>query len=143
MLVDFYLKVREHGVPASVRELLDLVGCLDARVVHGSVDEFYALSRTCLVKDEAHYDRFDLAFAGFFKGVESLGEVVGEVPAEWLRKQLERFLTPEEMAKVQGLGSFEAMMEMLAKRLAEQRDRHQGGSKMRGTAGRSPLVACA
>lgn len=141
MLVDFFLKLRAHGLPVSLRELLDLVRALEARVVHGSIEEFHALARLCLVKDEANYDRFDLAFGDFFDGVLTLAEVLGEIPHEWLRKEAERLLTHEEKAKIKGLGGFEELMRTLAERLAEQEGRHAGGSKWIGTGGTSPFGA--
>lgn len=141
MLVDFFLRLRGHGLPVTLRELLDLLGVLDARVIHGSLDDFYAVSRLCLVKDETQYDRFDLAFRDFFEGVQGLAEILGEIPYEWLRKEAERLLTEEDKARIKGLGDFEALMRTLAERLAEQEKRHQGGSKMIGTAGTSPFGA--
>lgn len=141
VLVDFFLKLRAHGVPVTLRELLDLLRALDARVIHGSVDDFYALSRLCLVKDETHYDRFDLAFRDFFEGVQGLAEILGEIPYEWLRKEAERLLSDDEKARIKGMGDFETLMRTLAERLAEQEKRHQGGSKMIGTAGTSPFGA--
>ncbi|MFZ1427066.1 MAG: VWA domain-containing protein [Geminicoccaceae bacterium] len=141
MLVDFFFKLRAHGLPVTVRELLDLLGALQARVIHGSLDDFHQLARLCLVKDESHYDRFDLAFRDFFDGVQSLAEVLGEIPYEWLRKEAERLLSDEEKAKIQSLGGFEELMKTLAERLAAQEKRHQGGNKMIGTAGTSPFGA--
>ena len=141
MLVDFFLRLRGHGLPVTLRELLDLLQALDARIIQGSMDDFHRLARLCLVKDETHYDRFDLAFRDFFEGIQSFAEILGEIPQDWLRKEAERLLTPEEKAQIQSLGGFEALMELLAKRLAEQRERHQGGSRMIGTAGTSPFGA--
>lgn len=141
MLVDFFLKLRAYGLPVTLRELLDLLNALDARVVHGSIDQFYHLARLCLVKDETRYDRFDLAFKDFFEGVRSLDEVLGVIPHEWLRKEAERLLSEEEKGRIQSLGGFEELMRTLAERLAEQENRHQGGSKMIGTAGTSPFGA--
>ena len=140
MLVDFFLKLRAYDLPVTLRELLDLLGALEARVIHGSIDDFYALSRLCLVKDETRYDRFDLAFRDFFDGVQGLAEVLGEIPYEWLRKEAERLLSEEDKARIKGLG-FEELMRTLAQRLAEQEKRHQGGSRMIGTAGTSPFGA--
>ena len=141
MLVDFLFRLRAHGLPVSLRELLDLLQALDARVIHGSLDGFHLLARLCLVKDEALYDRFDLAFRDFFAGIQSLAEIVGEIPQDWLRREAERLLTPEEKAQIQSLGGFEALMALLARRLAEQQERHQGGGRMIGTAGTSPFGA--
>ena len=107
-----------------------------------SVDDFYYLSRATLVKDERHLDRFDRVFAQCFKGLEPPeGVLPRELPEEWLRKLAEKLLTPEEMAKIEALGGFEALMQRLAELLAEQKGRHQGGSKWIGTAGTSPFGA--
>jgi uncharacterized protein with von Willebrand factor type A (vWA) domain len=142
MLFDFFFTVRKAGVPASVKELLTLLEALDKGVVYGSVDDFYVLSRLCLVKDEAYFDRFDLAFAAYFKGVEAIPDaLVGEIPHEWLRKMAERWLTDEEKARIEALGGWEKLMQTLRERLEEQKGRHQGGSKWIGTAGTSPFGA--
>jgi uncharacterized protein with von Willebrand factor type A (vWA) domain len=142
MLFDFFFAVRKAGVPASVKELLTLLEALDKGVIHGSVDDFYTLSRLCLVKDEAYFDRFDLAFAAYFKDIAAIPDaIVAEVPREWLRKIAERWLTGEEKAKIEALGGWEKLMETLRARLEEQKGRHQGGSKWIGTAGTSPFGA--
>jgi len=142
MLFDFFFTVRQAGVPATVKEFLTLLEALDKGVVYGSVDDFYTLSRLCLVKDEAYFDRFDLAFAAYFKGVESMPDVVGrEIPDEWLRKLAERFLSEEEKARIEALGGWDKLMETLRQRLEEQKARHQGGKKWIGTAGTSPFGA--
>ncbi|HET9579905.1 MAG TPA: VWA domain-containing protein [Usitatibacter sp.] len=142
MLFDFFFTVRKAGVPATVKEFLTLLEALDKGVVYGSVEDFYRLSRLCLVKDEAYFDRFDLAFAAYFKGVESIpDDLVKEVPAEWLKKLAERWLTEEEKKKIEALGGWEKLMQTLRERLEEQKGRHQGGSKWIGTAGTSPFGA--
>ncbi len=142
MLFDFFHAVRKAGVPASVKEFLTLLEALDKGVVHASVDDFYVLARACLVKDEAYFDRFDLAFAAYFKGVSAIpDELVKDIPAEWLRKLSERHLSAEEKAAIAALGGWEKLLETLRERLAEQKGRHQGGSKWIGTAGTSPFGA--
>jgi len=142
LLIDFFFTVRKAGVPASVKEFLTLVEALEEGVVSGSVDDFYVLSRATLVKDEAYFDRFDLAFSAYFKGVGSIpDELVKDIPAEWLRKIAERTLTEEEKRLVESLGGWEKLMETLRQRLEEQEKRHQGGSKWIGTAGTSPFGA--
>ena len=142
MLLDFFFTVRRAGVPASLKEFLTLLEGLDAGLAWASVDDFYALSRLALVKDEAYFDRFDLAFAAYFKSVEAVAGVAPrEIPAEWLRKMAERYLTEEERAKVEALGGWDKLMETLKQRLEEQKARHQGGSKWIGTAGTSPFGA--
>jgi uncharacterized protein with von Willebrand factor type A (vWA) domain len=142
LLFDFFFTVRKAGVPATVKEFLTLLEALDRGVVYASVDDFYTLSRLTLVKDEAYFDRFDLAFAEYFKGVESIHDaLVKDIPAEWLKKLAERWLTEEEKKRIEALGGWEKLMETLRERLEEQKGRHQGGSKWIGTAGTSPFGA--
>jgi uncharacterized protein with von Willebrand factor type A (vWA) domain len=107
-----------------------------------SAERFYHLARTCLVKDERYYDRFDRAFAAHFKGAEDIfAHLSRELPSDWLEKILVRDLTEEEKAEVQALGGWDELMETLRKRLEEQEGRHQGGNKWIGTAGISPFGA--
>jgi uncharacterized protein len=142
VLFDFFFTVRKAGVPASLNEFLLLLDALDRGVIYGSVDDFYTLSRICLVKDEAYFDRFDLAFAAYFKGVSAIpDELVRDIPIEWVRKLAERWLTDEEKKRIEALGGWDKLMETLRERLEEQKGRHQGGSKWIGTAGTSPFGA--
>jgi uncharacterized protein with von Willebrand factor type A (vWA) domain len=141
LLTDFFLKLREGGVPASVKEYLVLMEALARHVSSGSLDEFYWLARTCLVKDEAHYDRFDRVFGSYFRGIASVPAAAVEIPEEWLRLQSELLLTDEEKQRIEALGGWDKLMETLRKRLEEQKGRHQGGSKWIGTAGTSPFGA--
>ena len=141
MLTGFFLHLKAHRLPVSTREFLTLLEALEARVVSTSLDDFHTLSRTCLVKDEQLFDRFDVAFGSYFKGVESIFELDRDIPDEWLRRALELHLTEEEKARIQGLGGLEALLEQFRQRAAEQRKRHQGGSKWIGTGGTSPFGA--
>ncbi len=142
MLATFILKLREGGLPASITEYLSLLGAMKAGVADYNIDDFYYLSRTALVKDERHLDRFDRIFGEFFKGLEPPeGEEPRELPEEWLRAMAEKLLTPEEMEQIKAIGGFEKLMETLRQRLAEQKGRHQGGSKWIGTGGTSPFGA--
>ena len=122
MLTDFFLKLREGGVPASVKEYLTLMEALQKRVSSGSLDEFYYLSRACLVKDESNYDKFDRVFGAYFKGIAALpdGRVV-DIPAEWLRRQAELLLTEQEKKLVESLGGWEKLIDTLRKRLRSKR----------------------
>ncbi|MCP3687317.1 MAG: VWA domain-containing protein [Gammaproteobacteria bacterium] len=141
MLVDFFYKLREYQIPASLRELLDLLCAMEKGVVHADIQEFYQLARLCLVKDESYFDRFDRAFADYFEGISSVDLFSEDIPDEWLRKQLERFLSEEEKSKVEALGGLDKLMDTLKKRMEEQQKRHQGGSKWIGTGGTSPFGA--
>ena len=137
MLVDFFLHLKSRQLPVSTKELLALLEALEARLVSGSLDDFYLLARALLVKDEALYDRFDRAFGEYFKGVESLPGLDVMVPEDWLRLAAKRHLSEEDRLKLQKLG-YEKLFEQLKQRLAEQKERHAGGSKWIGTAGTSP-----
>jgi uncharacterized protein with von Willebrand factor type A (vWA) domain len=141
MLIDFFLTVKKHRVPVTLRELLDLLKALEREVVFADWDAFYQLSRCILVKDEAHYDKFDRAFGEYFKGVQSIDLLAEEIPAEWLRKELEKRLSPEEKAQMETMGGLEKLLETLQERLQEQKKRHQGGNKWIGTGGTSPFGA--
>ncbi len=142
MLIDFFFTLKKGGVPCTIREFLNLLEGLEKHVIYGNVDDFYHLSRICLVKNEAHFDRFDRAFAEYFKGVEKLDDLFGkEIPEEWLRKLAEKTLSDDEKKLIEALGGFDKLMETLKKRLEEQKGRHQGGSKWIGTAGTSPFGA--
>jgi len=143
MLIDFFYTLRAAKLPVSVKEYLSLLEALQANVVGPasdacSMDDFYYLSRTALVKDEKHFDKFDRAFGAYFKGVEMIADFTKEVPLEWLQKILERELTPEQKAAIEKMG-WDELMETLKKRLEEQKERHEGGSKWIGTGGTSPF----
>jgi uncharacterized protein len=141
MLIEFFLKLKEGGVPASVKEFLTLVEALAKRVAFGSTEEFYYLARTALVKDEKYYDRYDRVFGAYFKGITGSGAVEVAIPEEWLRRLAEKVLTDEEKKLIDSLGGWDTLMETLRKRLEEQKGRHQGGGKWIGTAGTSPFGA--
>jgi len=141
MLIDFFLKLKSAKVPVTTKEYLMLIEGMQKGVVNSSIDDFYYFSRTCLVKDEANFDKFDRVFGEYFKGVEAVMGVEADIPLEWLRKQVELNLSAEEKAKIEAMGGWEKLMETLKKRLEEQKGRHQGGSKWIGTGGTSPFGA--
>jgi len=153
MLIDFFYTLRSAKLPVSVKEYLTLLEALKAGVVGPSsgeadpsgegaykIDDFYYLSRCVLVKDEKHYDKFDRAFATYFKGVEMVADFTKDIPLEWLRKNLELELSAEDKAKIEKMG-WDELMETLKKRFEEQKERHEGGSKWIGTGGTSPFGA--
>ena len=139
MFLNFLEELRAAGIPASMKEHLLLLEALDSEVIDRRPDDFYYLARATYVKDEGLLDRFDQVFAKVFKGLEtSFGQVGAEVPEDWLKAVAEKYLTPEEMAAIKSLGSWEEIMETLKQRLEEQQKRHEGGSKWIGTGGTSP-----
>ncbi len=141
MLSGFFVKLKDHRIPVSIKEWLTLLEAMQKDVISPSIDEFYYLSRTTLVKDEQNFDKFDRAFGEYFKGIESVAGVEFDVPLEWLLKQAELKLSPEEKAMIEAMGGWDKLMEALKKRLEEQKGRHQGGNKWIGTAGTSPFGA--
>ena len=142
MLVRFFFLLRAAGIPVSITELLTLLEALKAGLGELRAERFYYLARTCLVKDERYYDRFDRAFAAHFKGAEDLFALLQrELPADWLEKMAVREFTDAEKAEIEALGGWEKLMETLRQRLLEQKERHQGGNKWVGTAGTSPFGA--
>ncbi len=142
MLIPFFYHLRDGGMKTSITEMLTLLEALKRGVAGQSVDDFYYVSRACLVKDESKFDLFDRIFAAYFDGVEdSFADLVTELPDEWLRRQAELMLSEEERAQIEALGGFEELMKALQERLEEQKERHEGGSRWIGTAGTSPFGA--
>ena len=141
MLVSFLAELKSAGLPVSVREYLTLMEAMSADLADKRVEDFYFLARTTLVKDEKNLDRFDRVFSAVFHGLNLMSDISADIPEEWLRKLAEKHLTEEEKALIQSLGGWDKLMQTLRDRLAEQKGRHQGGSKWIGTAGTSPFGA--
>jgi uncharacterized protein with von Willebrand factor type A (vWA) domain len=142
MFVTFFQELKSAGVPVTLREYLTLMEAMEKDVAGRRVEDFYYLSRAALVKDERNLDKFDRVFAHVFKGLDLMSEALAaDIPAEWLKKLAEKYLTEEEKAQIAALGGLDKLIETLKKRLAEQKGRHQGGSKWIGTAGTSPFGA--
>ncbi len=145
MLLSLFDNLRRAKLPVSLREYLTLLEAMKTGLVTFDIDGFYYLSRSTLIKDERNLDKFDQIFAHTFKGLEhaSLADVIDQVdlPADWLRKQIEKHLSDDEKAEIESLGGFDKLMETLKDRLKEQQGRHQGGSKWIGTGGTSPFGA--
>lgn len=127
MLINFFLTLRRHKVPATLRELLDLIAVLKAGVVYASMDDFYLVSRACMVKDEKHYDKFDQAFNAYFKGLDSLkGMLESLIPNEWLRREFEKSLTPEELKQLESLGGLEKLIEAFREAQESEEEGREG-----------------
>ena len=140
MLVNFFHELKAAGVPVTLREYLTLMEAMEADLAGRRVEDFYYLSRAALVKDERNLDKFDRVFGHVFKGLDLLSEAIeAEIPAEWLKKLTDRFFTEEEKKQIEAMGGLDKLIETLKKRLAEQKGRHQGGSKWIGTGGTSPF----
>src|SRR5262245_30568851 len=142
MCVTFFHELKSAGVPVTLREYLTLMEAMEQDLASRRVEDFYYLSRAALIKDERNLDKFDRVFGYVFKGVELVSDVlVVDIPAEWLKKLTEKYLTDEEKKQIEAMGGLDKLLETLRKRLAEQKRRHQGGSKWIGTAGTSPFGA--
>src|SRR5215218_8401116 len=142
MFVTFFTELKSAGVPVTLREYLTLMEAMEKDLAGRRVQDFYYLSRAALVKDERNLDKFDRVFGHVFKGLDLLTDAATvEIPAEWLKKLAEKYLTEEEKQMIEAMGGLDKLLETLRKRLAEQKGRHQGGSKWIGTAGTSPYGA--
>jgi uncharacterized protein len=142
MFVTFFQELKSAGVPVTLREYLTLMEAMEKDLAGRRVEDFYYLSRAALIKDERNLDKFDRVFGHVFKGLELLSDgIEAEIPAEWLKKLAEKYLTEEEKKQVEAMGGLDKLLETLRRRLAEQKRRHQGGSKWIGTAGTSPFGA--
>jgi uncharacterized protein len=142
MFVAFFHELKAAGVPVTLREYLTLMEAMEQDLAGRRVEDFYYLARTALVKDERNLDKFDRVFGHVFKGLESTSEAITpEIPAEWLKKLAEKYLTEEERKEIEAIGGLDKLLELLRQRMREQKGRHQGGKKWIGTAGTSPFGA--
>ena len=140
MLINFFHVLKDSGVPVTPRELLDLLEAMEQRLAFADIDDFYALSRAVLVKDEKYYDRFDRAFGLHFQELEALDDVIeAMIPDDWLRSEFLKQLSEEDKAKIESLGGLGELIEQFKQRLEEQKKRHSGGNKWIGTEGTSPF----
>ena len=138
MLIDFFFMLKDAKIPVSIKEFLLLLEALEKDVAHHSLDDFYYLARLTLVKDEAHFDKFDRAFGLYFKGIATVFEDNAAIPLDWLLKRAAKNLTAEERALIEKFG-YDKLAERLQELLKEQKERHEGGSKWIGTGGTSPF----
>ncbi|MCY3884899.1 MAG: hypothetical protein OXG24_08295 [Gammaproteobacteria bacterium] len=121
MLINFFLTLRRYKVPVTLRELMDLLAALQKRVVYANLDEFYLLSRTCLVKDESNYDKFDRAFGSYFKGLDDIkGLLESLVLDDLLRREIEKLLSDADLREIKNLGGLEAFIEAVRKQREEE-----------------------
>src|ERR671937_127597 len=126
MFVAFFHELKTAGVPVTLREYLTLMEAMEQDLAGRKVEDFYYLSRAALVKDERNLDKFDRVFGHVFKGLDLVEQALSaEIPAEWLKKLAEKCLTDEETKQIEAMGGLDKLLETLAKRLAEQKGRHQ------------------
>jgi uncharacterized protein with von Willebrand factor type A (vWA) domain len=138
VLINFFLTLRKYKVPVTIRELMDLLAGLKMHLAYANVDDFYLLSRTAMVKDEKDYDKFDRAFSAYFKGLDDLhGLLESLIPDEWLRREFEKSLSPEDLEQIEGLGGLEKLIEAFkkAKEDAEAAEAEKGKEGEEGEEG--------
>ena len=128
MLIDFFFTLKDAKIPVTIKEFLTLLEAMQQNVIEASMDDFYYLSRLTLVKDEAHFDKFDRAFGLYFKGINATFDQQGNVPLDWLVQRMKRELTPEQIAALEKFG-YDKLMDRLKELLDEQKARHEGGNK--------------
>ncbi|MGS0742693.1 vWA domain-containing protein [Glaciimonas sp. GG7] len=138
MLIDFFYTLKDAKIPVSIKEFLILLEALQKQVIAPSLDNFYYLARITLVKDEAHFDKFDQAFGRYFKGIQTIFEKNPDIPPDWLLQRMKRDLTPEQLAQLEKFG-YDKLMDRIKELLEEQKGRHEGGNKWIGTGGTSPF----
>lgn len=142
MFLDFFLILKNQGIPVSLKEYLTLLEALKNNVIEQRVDDFYHLSKSVLIKNEKHLDRFDQLFSDYFKGIETISnEEFYKIPEEWMKKNSEKLLSPEQMEQIKSMGGLDKILDRLKELLEEQKERHEGGSKWIGTGGTSPFGA--
>ena len=139
MFLDFFLRLKEEGLPVSIGEYLNLLEALNKRVSRFNVEEFYFLSKTVLIKHEQFLDRYDLLFGNYFHGVELSETAKKEIPKDWLQNEIDRLFSDEEKAMIEKMGGLDKLMERLQQLMEEQKEKHQGGNKWIGTGGTSPF----
>src|SRR2546427_3270505 len=121
MSVAFFRELKTAGVPVTLREYLTLMEAMEKDLAGRRVEDFYYLSRAALIKDERNLDKFDRVFGHVFKGLELITDpLLIEIPAEWLKKLAEKYLTEEEKKQIEAMGGLDKLLETLRQRLREQ-----------------------
>lgn len=139
MFLDFFLMLRKEGIPTTTKEYLDLLAVLEKNMIH-TVDDFYYLCRSVLIKHEQFLDRFDVLFGKYFNGAKIFSDISEkEIPEDWLKKEFDRLFSEEEKALIEAMGGLNKLMDRLKQLMEEQKEKHAGGNKWIGTGGTSPF----
>ncbi len=137
MFTDFFYTLKRRKVPISIVEWMTLMEALSKGCI-SNLDEFYYLARAILVKSEAYYDHYDVAFQEYFKGIETPAEISEQI-MEWLKDPINKMtLTEEERALFDSM-DFDELLREFEKRLKEQTEQHDGGGHWIGRGGTSPF----
>lgn len=144
MFVNFFYTLKDRGIPVTPTSFLRLQNAMSKGLVH-SLDDFYTVARTILVKSERYFDTYDRIFAHHFRNASledptavELNEVARAMLEEWLQN-------PQELADMLGIDKDklkkmtpEELIQYFLERLKEQTEAHHGGNKWIGTGGTSP-----
>ena len=137
IFLPFFYRLRSHGLAVTPQQWLTLVEGL-ARGLHGSsLMGFYSLSRAVLVKDESELDEFDLCFAAHFEGVEAAAAAIEDEVWRWLESAAPDIAIDPRWRRALDAVDVDALRAEFERRLAEQQERHEGGSYWIGTGGNS------
>ncbi len=137
MFTGFFYTLKNKGLDVSTTEWLTLHDALDKGLAHSSLEEFYYLGRMILVKRESDFDKYDLAFMEYFKGVRSEDEVPQHI-LDFLDKQDMKFDTQnKELYSINVKRDANEVKRLFRERLGEQHTEHNGGNYWIGTSGGS------
>ncbi len=136
MFARFFYLLRERGLDISLNEWMTLMEAMEKGLHRSSLNGFYELCRVVLIKSETDYDKFDQVFLEFFKDVPYRGELPEEV-LEWLNHPADDLRRTLDELAARGFSeeSMKDIMDLLEKRLKEQKEQHNGGNKWVGTQG--------
>ncbi len=98
MFLDFFLLLRRHAIPVTIPEYLTLLAALRSAVGGVSIDTFYALSKTILIKHEQQLDLFDRLFQQYVADREKITMPVflPDTPPDWFVQLFENSPYPDE-----------------------------------------------
>lgn len=124
--------LRAREVRVGLGEWMVFLEGLESGLVN-NLDDLYSFGRAVLCKDQTQFDAWDLAYTATFEGV-ALEPELSEALLAWLE---EAKASEGEWAHISA--SDEELLQQLRERLAEQKERHDGGSRWVGTGGTSPF----
>jgi uncharacterized protein with von Willebrand factor type A (vWA) domain len=139
IFLSFFYVLRGRGLKVTPTQWLALVKALALGLHGSSLTGFYSLARSILAKDESEFDEFDVAFAAHFRGVEAPIAAIEKDVWDWLERPIAPYRIDPAWRKILDEVDVEALRAELERRLAEQTERHDGGSRWVGTGGTSPF----
>lgn len=138
MFIPFFYLIRARGLKVSLNEWMVLIEALDKGLANSSLTGFYNLCKNVIVKSEADYDKFDLAFAEFFHGIETPEDLPEEF-WDWLENDVRVKDINDTNMLDDYLLELEELQQRFEERKEEQKERHDGGNYWIGTGGTSTM----